>query len=287
MFLRPTKRACDGCISRKVKCSGTWPCDTCRSGPKQVNCTYFKPARKRGPKVRRPAGIPSDSMPGSCRVSANTPAETVSRDGSAIERSPDSAHPWGQRIPQTTLTYIVREYQRYSYGVWPVINVDVLLQRLESDNDPSTYCLALALCAATMAQLQLAPLMNGVRKIDSKLLATECLRLREEIEFREHLDARFVLISLFLHVYHAKINKRNSAMLFIQEAISGARLLKLDDDGIVAREWSADEDVITNRDILFTLLWVSERYSPSWRRDKYAWLMLIHKLAEAMLCILA
>lgn len=287
MFLRPTKRACDGCISRKVRCSGTWPCDTCRSGPKQTNCTYFKPARKRGPKVRRPAEIPSDRMPSGCRVSANDLAETTPRDGFVIERSPDSARSWSQTIPQATLAYIVREYQRSSYSVWPVINVKVLLQRLESDNDPSTYCLALALCAATMAQLQLAPLINGDREIECKLLATECLHLREEIKYREHLDARSVLVSLFLHVYHAKINKRNSAMLFIQEAISGARLLKLDDDGMVAREWSKDENVIANCDILFTLLWVSERYLPFWRRAKYARLVLIHNLAEAMLCTLA
>lgn len=228
-------------------------------------------------------------MSGSCHVSANTPAETVPRDGSAIERNPDSGHPWSQTVPQTTLAYIVREYQRSSYSVWPVVNTEVLLQRLESDghaHDSSTYCLALALCAATMAQLQLAPLMNGDREIDSDLLATECLRLREEIDFREHLDARSVLVSLFLHVYHAKINKRNSAMLFIQEAISGARILKLDVDGVVAREWSTDEDVIANRNILFTLLWVSERYSPFWRRAEYARVVLIYNLAEAMLCIL-
>ena len=110
-----------------------------------------------------------------------------------------------------------------------------------------------------MAQLQLAPLVDEDREVDSNLMATECLRLREESNFREHLDVHFVLVSFFLHVYHAKINKRNSAMLFLQEAISGARLLKLDGDGMGAKDWSADEDVITNHEILFTLLWVSER----------------------------
>lgn len=202
-------------------------------------------------------------MSGSCGVSANTPAEPVPRDGSVIERRPDSAHPWSQTIPQTTLAYIMRRYQRSSYSVWPVVNAEMLLQRLEGGNDPSTYCLALALCAATMAQLQLVPLMNEDREVDSNLLATECLRLREEIDFRENLDARSVLVSLFLHVYHAKINKRNSAMLFIQEAISSARLLRLDEDGMVTKKWGTDEDVIANRDILFTLLWVSERYPTS------------------------
>lgn len=110
-----------------------------------------------------------------------------------------------------------------------------------------------------MAQLQLAPLVNGDREVDSNAMARECLRLREELDFREHPDARSVLVSFFLHVYHAKINRRNSAMLFIQEAISGARLLRLDGNAFGAEESSADEDVIASRDILFTLLWVSER----------------------------
>jgi hypothetical protein len=55
--------------------------------------------------------------------------------------------------------YIVRLYQTFSYSVWPVIRADALLQQLENDTcDVQTLCLVLALCAATMAQLQLAPI---------------------------------------------------------------------------------------------------------------------------------
>ncbi|UKZ80195.1 hypothetical protein TrVFT333_007952 [Trichoderma virens FT-333] len=44
---RSSKRACDQCKLRKVKCSLSQPCATCLS--RNFECTYLKPQRKRGP----------------------------------------------------------------------------------------------------------------------------------------------------------------------------------------------------------------------------------------------
>ncbi|KNG86788.1 C6 transcription factor [Aspergillus nomiae NRRL 13137] len=250
--MRPklTKRACDECITRKVKCSGAWPCDTCRSAPKQVKCTYLKPARRRGPKVRRHTGkIDSVSFV------SGTDASTSLNVGASNE-----SHVGHRTISRSVLETVVHWYQHSSYSVWPVIDAEVLLRRLADDDDghdTDVYCLATALCAATMAQLQLPPLTDDGQVVDCVAMASECMRLREESNYRENLDMKSILVSFFLHVYHAKINKRNSAMMFIQEAISGARLLKLD-------EWDREtraggDEAIANEDILFTLLWVSER----------------------------
>jgi hypothetical protein len=154
--------------------------------------------------------------------------------------------------------YIVRLYQTFSYSVWPVIHVDALLQQLENGTcDAQTLCLVLALCAATMAQLQLAPIPgDDGQTVDSGLLKLECMRLRERSDFRENLDVKGALVSFFLHVYHAKINQRKSAMLFIQEAIASARLLGLDTN---ERNTVVTNGVVTNEEIVFLLLWVSER----------------------------
>lgn len=182
---------------------------------------------------------------------------------------------WPQSpIPTTVLASVVRLYEKHSYSVWPVVNAKALLQQLEDDDkgkdkdkdddedgrydDENTYCLATALCAATMAQLNLAPLAEGDLLVDSSMLATESIRAREQNKYRENLDPRCILTSFFLHVYHAKINQRNSAMMFIHEAISGARLLKLDVDCDVGETWDPS-DVVDNREVLFPLLWVSER----------------------------
>jgi hypothetical protein len=123
--------------------------------------------------------------------------------------------------------------------------------------------LATALCAATIAQLNIPPLESQedgeAVLVDSSYLSGECIRIREQCDFREHLDVRWVLTSFFLHVYHAKVNKRNSALMFIQEAVSSAKLLGLDKDDQALQGPVAE--VVDNREILFSLLWVSERYT--------------------------
>ncbi|GAQ42282.1 hypothetical protein AtubIFM55763_003521 [Aspergillus tubingensis] len=241
---RLTKRACDECISRKVKCSGAWPCDTCQSAPKQVNCTYLKPARRRGPKVRRYTGEQGEDR----LTTGPLIAPHVDPRDEGISRGEAERHA-SSYIPTEELVSVVHSYQQASYSVWPVVDAEVLLEKLEHGTpDVGTLCLAMALCAATMAQLQLAP-----TSIDSKMMAAECMRMREA-----HLDLRSVLVSFFLHVYHAKINKRDSAMLFIREAVYGARLLKLD-EGVGGHDTELDADVVANKEIVFLLLWVSER----------------------------
>jgi hypothetical protein len=160
-----------------------------------------------------------------------------------------------------TLAWIIDEYHNQSFNVWPVIKSDVLLDQLNSPFDANTYSLAAALCAATMAQLNLPAGSEGQEKaspaMDSSYLAKECIRIREQYGYRENLDVRSALTSFFLHVYHAKINKRNSAMMFIQEAISCAKLLELDRGNRALRDPAGL--VVDNGEILFSLLWVSER----------------------------
>jgi hypothetical protein len=108
-----------------------------------------------------------------------------------------------------------------------------------------------------MAQLQLTPIAGQYEQtVDSGLLKLECMRLRERSDYRENLDVRGVLVSFFLHVYHAKINQRKSAMLFIQEAIASARLLGLDTN---ERNGVVRDGFVANQEIVFLLLWVSER----------------------------
>ncbi|KAF7179030.1 hypothetical protein CNMCM7691_007800 [Aspergillus felis] len=267
-----TKRACDECISRKVKCSGSLPCDTCLKTSKEAGCTYLKPPGRRGPKARRYTNngrSASDGSVGDARTE-EAAASTQSVENRPVHRADvhadaegdDSLAALGWRnetcIPKTALIYIVRLYRTFSYSVWPVVHADALCQQLENSTcDAQTLCLVLALCAATMAQLQLAPIAgDNEQMVDSGLLKLECMRRRERSDYRENLDVRGVLVSFFLHVYHAKINQRKSAMLFIQEAIASARLLGLDTN---ERNTVVTDGVVANEEIVFLLLWVSER----------------------------
>lgn len=265
----PPKRACDSCISRKVKCNGSWPCSTCRDGVKRVACTYLKPPRKRGPKARRIPHQARDLEDQRVRVDVlneeHDECQRTTKDGLTSWPLTELQAP--PRISQEVLAPIVHLYQQYSYSVWPVVNADVLLDRLQ-DVDPAntghdakaSSCLVTALCAATMAQLHLAPVMDGTNMIDSTTMAHACLYIRDQCKSqREQLSMNCLLISFFLHVYHAKVNKRTSAMMFIQEAINGARVLRLDKPVDNRGEYGGGNEFIANQELVFPLLWVSER----------------------------
>lgn len=263
----PPKRACDICILRKVKCSGSWPCDTCRDSTRRVRCTYLKPPRRRGPKVRR-AVQQSRKL-----IQPSTPHEEQKDDHvpgtSDTQQSVVLGSPLPLRIPKAVVEPIVRLYQRHSYNVWPVINADVLLEQLDhiSFHDAGHVvdgiaCLVTALCAATMAQLHLAPVKNDSMAIDSTIMAQICLQVRPRyLNYNMDPDLIDILVSFFLHVYHAKVNRRTAAMIYIQEAISNAKMLRLDKGmlHLSALKIGREFDIISNPSLIFPLLWVSER----------------------------
>lgn len=272
----PPKRACDVCISRKVKCDGSWPCVTCRDAVKKVSCTYLKPPRKRGPKIRRGRQSSDQVRQLEAEVLGDQLLHDVNGSESPdirTEELPYAPLPEGpilKRIPKEVLAPIIRLYQQCSYSVWPVVNAEELLRKLgDVDSDNTSHeaenvaCLATALCAATMAQLQLAPVPYKTHAVDCTTMAQACLRIRGNCEsHREHLDMSSLLVSFFLHVYHAKVNQRTSAMMYIQEAMSGARILRLDESipMDVDLEPGPNACLIANKDLVFPLLWVSERY---------------------------
>lgn len=266
---RLVKRACDSCIVRKVRCDGAQPCQTCETSTRTVRCTYVKPAQKRGPKIKH------------LKVRRNGTHDARNDTDGIEELSPDHATADHQSISQSEpgrwrtaswlietlvssqkLTWIIDQYREQSYSVWPILRADVLLQHLNPLRvDATTYCLVAALCAATMSQLNLSAVEHddkgGVILIDSADLARETIRIREQHGYREHLDVRAVLVSFFLHVHHARTDKRSSALMFIQEALSMARLLGLDRDDQALQ--APMGDVVDNGEILFPLLWVTER----------------------------
>lgn len=256
----PPKRACDICISRKVKCNGNWPCDTCRGAIRKLQCTYLRPARRRGPKSRRKSQEDAEVPVPRADDTGNVQFEPLAAAGNESFESNEA--PGTLRIPKTILESVIRLYQRYSYSVWPVIDAEALISHLKDidpetvdHDDQNTSCLITALCAATMAQLQVGPQVSGPCTVDSTEMVQTCLRMRTKChEHGEHMDSRSILASFFLHVYHAKINQRNSAMMYIQEALSGARVLRLDEVTCPIQD-----EIIPNVALVFPLLWVSER----------------------------
>ncbi|KAJ5225917.1 hypothetical protein N7468_007142 [Penicillium chermesinum] len=172
----PPKRACDAYILRKVKCNGSWACDTCRDAVKKVSCTYLKPVRKRGPKIRRARQrhklteqlneLEVPEVPEQVLHHVEPSPSVLGAEKLLCASAPEESVP--RRLSRTVLVPIVRLFQQYSYSVWPVVNAEASLERLEdvdlentSHDAENVACLITALCAAPMAQLQLAPIMDG------------------------------------------------------------------------------------------------------------------------------
>ncbi|ETR98017.1 hypothetical protein M419DRAFT_133808 [Trichoderma reesei RUT C-30] len=260
------KRSCDFCVQRKTRCDNGRPCRKCLDAQPPLECTYLKPVLKRGPKTSK--------LTQRCNWKWRVDAQKLASDqvnpnlaGVDVHDASTAFEP--ARVPLSSLRQIIEAYRSRMYPVWPVIDVQGLLKRLEeSETNESpvsdAYTMALALCAATMAQLNLTAIGDAQPRVTSEYLERECNRCRNLTNYREHPSIEGALTSFFLHVYHAKADNRNASMLYLQEGISIARLLHLDrievetcqssHDGI-----NAQGAVTSHKRLVYILLWVSER----------------------------
>lgn len=199
------KRACDACIARKLRCDGGHPCSRCQRTPGH-NCTFLKPAAKRGPKI---------SAIRKSRGQSTKPAK--------LQRN--KSH---DRVPKAVLSQYIDVYALRLHSVWPVLDSMHLLSCLDGeDTNIEVYILALALSAATSTQLQL-PVFGDDAEIDAAYLAAEIIRCRSTYDYRENPSYDTIVTSFFLHVYYATLLKSRSSMMFLQEAISFAKLLEIE-----------------------------------------------------------
>lgn len=230
----------------------------------------MKPLRRRGPKVRRAVRQGHELVQPSISSIQNENSEKIHEPGTSDTRQVDALDSlFPLHISKAVLEPIIRLYQQHSYSVWPVIDVDVLLDQLGdiSLNDAEdvvdgTTCLAIALCAATMAQLHLNPVKNDSVVIDSTNMAQICLQLQPRYSNQsKDSDLIGILVSFFLHVYHAKVNRCTAAMMYVQEAISNAKKLHMNKGLWYLNEFEIGREtgIITNPSLIFPLLWVSER----------------------------
>ena len=132
-------------------------------------------------------------------------------------------------IPITLIRRYLDVYQQELYPIWPVVNTDGLLLRLEDSNDAEAYSLATSLCAVTMAQLNVLPEgSSGLLVVDSSKMALESERARHAIDYQERPSISILLSSFFLHIAVANQGQINKATLLLREAITFAQLLGLD-----------------------------------------------------------
>ncbi|KAF2010132.1 hypothetical protein BU24DRAFT_357367 [Aaosphaeria arxii CBS 175.79] len=256
-----TRRACDPCSIRKVRCDGNHPCARCIAA--SWDCTYLKTHGKSGPKgprrtteaaIRRlqernrsnfelhrsdsetslDSGSPSTA---DIPLVDHLPIGDSNLDGTGW---PDilspPLHPAIQREPQRISTSCISQYleifRERGYPIWPVIDTEPLIARLlTAPEDMEAYGLACAVCAVTISQFQIdsepgSP-VEGHFRVTSALFAEEAKRARELSDHLEHVTIWSVLGSFFLHVHSANVGRMSTSTNLLGEAITKAHIIGL------------------------------------------------------------
>ncbi|KAF7451726.1 Fungal-trans domain containing protein [Pyrenophora tritici-repentis] len=257
-----TRRACDPCSIRKVRCDGNDPCSRCEAA--SWDCTYLKTHGKSGPKGPRrttEAAIRRLQERSKCsRANSRSNSETSYDTGSPVPadlpyldpipllsdhdaesrawpdiKSPPvsvSHHQEPQRISTACLSQYLEHYQKRGYGIWPVVDTDALTGRLLTHpNDFEAYALANAICAAIVSQFSIgiepgSP-VEGHYRIPSAVFEFEAKKARNESDHLENVTIYSLLGSFFLHVYSANVGRMNASTVLLGEAIFKAHILGL------------------------------------------------------------
>lgn len=256
-----TRRACDPCSVRKVRCDGNQPCSRCEAA--SWECTYLKTHGKSGPKgprrtteaaIRRLQERSRSSQDGSRSNSEASfdAASPVTAEFPYIDPMPPLNEPdvdfmgWpdamgagmlpGQREPQRISTSCISQYldiyQARGYGIWPVADAEALVARLLTHpDDQEAYGLATAICAAIVSQFSIdaepgSP-VEGHYRVSSATFEAESKKARNDSDHMENVTIFSTLGSFFLHVYSANVGRMNASTVLLGEAIVKAHILGL------------------------------------------------------------
>lgn len=196
-----SKRACDSCSIRKVKCDLRVPCSRCITHG--LECTNIRVKKKCGPKKIH------DKTRDAIKKLAIT---------SALE-----SNQFVPIISLETLLPCLNVYQVWYYGIWPVISVAELISRAV---ERSAYALSCAVCATIASQVRF---MTNQKLVPKSILdvdfASEAIRVKKTEPTLE-----CILTSFFLHIAlaNAGAGPTLTALCYLREAITLAQILGLD-----------------------------------------------------------
>lgn len=286
-----TRRACDPCSVRKVRCDGNQPCSRCEAA--SWECTYLKTHGKSGPKgprrtteaaIRRLQERSKSSQEGGSRSNSEAsfdPGSPRSTEFPYIEHLPPisdvgveqlgwpdtiasvfpTTHKEPHRISTSCISQYLDVYQSRGYGIWPVVDAEALTARLLTHpDDVEAYALATSIAAAIVSQFsidaEVGSPVEGHYRVSSSAFEAEAKRTREESDHLEHITVYSILGSFFLHVYSANIGRMNASTVYLGEAITKAHILGL--HKTTYYEFMSVEQVQQNLR-LYWLLFITER----------------------------
>ena len=225
-----------------------------------------------------PQAHPSDS-------SVSSATYTVNGSWGLPFSQPQQSHvacvdsqPVSGRVSNARFHPYIQLFFGHLFPIMPIISPEVYLDHRIYDRTNSmstnTYAFFCALSAATIVQLnasvQLPPSdpLPGRPSAGAENFAEECLRARQHHDCVQRPTVLSVMTSFFLFAYYGNDEGENSerAWLYLQEAITFAEILGLDDER--ALEKVKPEEAQWGRR-LFWLLFVTERYHITKRKKLF------------------
>ncbi|KAL2350507.1 fungal-specific transcription factor domain-containing protein [Cryomyces antarcticus] len=181
--------------------------------------------------------------------------------------SPVSPETMWARLPSKMFLPYVTLFFTHLYPIMPIIDRKVYLNPelytkyscLTSEN----YAFLSALSAATIVQLDVAAQLtqdSNVLQADcgppGELYISECLRERQRYDYIENPTTLTVMTSFFIFCYYGNLERHEKAWHFLQESISFAQVLNLDDEHAILE---LDPTEAQWRRRLYWLLFITER----------------------------
>jgi len=168
-----------------------------------------------------------------------------------------------QRIPAEQFLPYVQLFFDYMFPIMPIINGSIYLDPVfytdTATFSPDMYCFLCALSAATVVQLDTSipqpPPLHPTKSTDD-FFAEDCLRERTTYDYIENLSTLSVMVSFFLFAYYGNHEQHVKAWHYLQESITFAENLNLDDENSYAK---LDPVEAQWRRRLYWLLFVTER----------------------------
>lgn len=165
--------------------------------------------------------------------------------------------PWPFRINSVLLGPYLDIYHYKLFSVWPIVNKDLLVARLQAtEPDVCAYMLACSVCAATMVQLQLSVFGPCGDVLELVAMLTEIEDLRRQYDYRESPSMDFLATSFFMHVAYTNLGRLTTSTLLLREAVTLAYILDLH------RPSHYDEIILVERQDhlrMFWILFITER----------------------------
>lgn len=260
-----------------------------------LKCTFFKSRAKPGPKGPRRSTAEAiqnlqskqqvskpqsdephfNSSPSTIEfddVRSQSPIEVYQHQETAIENlnwtqvymTSDSStirSPLPATIPFSSITHYLGIYASQGYSIWPVVDVEGVINRLFTDGDDmEAYALATSVCAATMTQFQIThenSVVDGVQPVTAAAFEAEAKRALRCYDYNERMTVWSLLCPFFLNVYAANIGKLSTSTVRLSEAITFAHII-----GLQKQEYykGMAEDVQQYCLRVYWLLFITDRY---------------------------